>query len=144
VPAIAWYPSMIESGARTDEFATVMDILPTFLELAETEHPGSEYRGRAVEPVRGRSLVTLLSGGLAPESPGSTGWELLHHRGVRHGDWKLVWDQTQGAEARWQLFNLTPDPGELLDLRDAEPARFEAMLAEWDQYSRANGVVIVR
>ncbi len=144
VPAIAWYPSAIAPGSSTDVFATVMDILPTFLELAGTEHPGSEYRGRPVEPVRGRSLVSLLSGGPAPENAAGTGWELSHHRGLRHGDWKLVWDQAQGADARWQLFNLADDPGELTDLRAAEPEQFEAMLAEWDRYGRSSGVLIVR
>jgi arylsulfatase len=144
VPAIAWYPSMIDAGTRSDELATVMDILPTFLELAGTEHPGTQYRGRNVAPVRGRSLVSMLSGDAAAADPGTIGWELLRHSAVRNGDWKLVWDQAQRENARWQLFNVAEDPGELNDLRAAEPERFAAMLAQWDRYSRASGVVIVR
>ena len=144
VPAIAWYPSMIAAGARSHEFASVMDILPTFLELAGTEHPGTQYRGRAIEPVRGRSLVALLSGAAAPLAPATVGWELLRHRAVRRGDWKLVWDQAQRSEAHWQLFNVAEDPGELNDLRAAEPERFAEMLSQWDQYARTSGVVIVQ
>ncbi|MGD8810776.1 MAG: arylsulfatase, partial [Gammaproteobacteria bacterium] len=145
VPAIAWYPAMIEGGTRSDAFATVMDVLPTFLELAETEHPGTEYRGREVAPVRGQSLVPLLSGGAAPQrGEPPVGWELLGHRAVRRGSWKLVWDQAERAQARWKLFNLADDPGELNDLRDSEPERFQNMLAEWDRFATDSGVLIVR
>jgi len=145
VPAIAWYPDMIEAGTHSDAFATVMDVLPTFLELADTSHPGSEYRGRAVEPVQGRSLVALLSGGPAPDRDAeATAWELSGHRAVRRGDWKLVWDQAQRDQARWQLFNLAEDPGELVDLREAQPEQFQVMLAEWDRVSRNNGILVVR
>jgi arylsulfatase len=145
VPAIAWYPSQIAGGTRSNELVTVMDVLPTFLDLAGTEHPGTEYRGRAIEPVRGRSLVPLLSGGAAPKRGDSAlGWELSGYRAVRSGDWKLVWDQAQGPQARWQLFDLAADPGELTDLRDAQPEQFESMLAQWDRYATESGVLIVR
>ncbi len=43
-------------------FSTVMDIAPTFLELAGVAHPGTEYQGREVAPIRGRSLLPYLSG----------------------------------------------------------------------------------
>ena len=43
-------------------FSTVMDIAPTVLELAGVAHPGTEYRGREVAPMRGRSLLPYLSG----------------------------------------------------------------------------------
>src|ERR1700759_2173556 len=74
--------------ARQDQigtaFATVMDIVPTVLELAGTEHPGTQYRGREVAPVRGRSLVAYLSGAAdaVHDADTGTGWELFGRRAI--------------------------------------------------------------
>jgi len=145
VPAIAWYPGVIDGGTQTHEFATVMDILPTFLELAGTQHPGTQYHGRAVAPVRGRSLMPLLSGAGALQAGAQpVGWELGGHRAVRSGDWKLVWDQAERDAARWKLFNVADDPGELDDLRESEPEMFQTMLAQWDRFASDTGVLIAR
>ena len=35
---------------------------PTFLEYANVSHPGSEYNGRQVSPLMGKSIKPLLEG----------------------------------------------------------------------------------
>ncbi|HEY8519191.1 MAG TPA: arylsulfatase [Gammaproteobacteria bacterium] len=145
VPAIAHFPGTIQEGVRSDAFATVMDVLPTFLALAGTEHPGESYHGRPVAPVRGRSLLPLLTGErrAVHDQHEYVGWELFGHRAVRRGDWKIVWDPREGEAARWRLFDLARDPGEQHDLSDAEPERFRAMLELWDRYVEESGVILV-
>ncbi|HEX6998324.1 MAG TPA: arylsulfatase [Gammaproteobacteria bacterium] len=145
VPAIAHFPGVIQEGARSDAFATVMDLLPTFLALADTEHPGESYRGHPVAPVRGRSLLPLLAGerGAVHDGEEYVGWELFGHRAVRQGDWKIVWDPREGEAAQWRLFNLAEDPGEQHDLREAQPERFRALLGLWDRYVEESGVILV-
>ena len=73
-------------------FSTVMDIAPTVLELAGVAHPGTEYQGREVAPMRGRSLVPYLSGGAEAvhDDVTGTGWELFGRRAIRQGDWKAL------------------------------------------------------
>jgi arylsulfatase len=42
------------------EFVHVSDMTPTFLEYANTTHPGSEYNGKQVSPMMGKSIKPLL------------------------------------------------------------------------------------
>jgi arylsulfatase len=64
-----------------------MDIAPTLLELAGLSHPGTEYRGRPVAPLRGRSLLPYLKGHRESPHPDDhvTGWELFGQRAIRQG-----------------------------------------------------------
>jgi arylsulfatase len=143
VPAFATWPGEIEPGQRSDAFGTVMDLLPTFLDLADHAAPDTQYRGRDVAPIRGRSLRPVLTGEAEEVHPPDsyTGWELFGHRAIRQGDWKVVWDQGAGDEARWMLFDLATDPGERNDLAEAEPARLARLVALWDRYVEETGVV---
>jgi arylsulfatase len=120
-----------------------MDLLPTFLDLADHAAPDTQYRGRDVAPIRGRSLRPVLTGEAEEVHPPDsyTGWELFGHRAIRQGDWKVVWDQGAGDEARWMLFDLATDPGERNDLAEAEPARLARLVALWDRYVEETGVV---
>ena len=52
-----------ERMARAQEIYAVMDVLPTFLEIAGTEHPGaSTYKGREINGIIGRSFWPHLTG----------------------------------------------------------------------------------
>lgn len=144
VPAFVHYPRAVASGARTDETGTVMDLLPTFLALSGGEHPGTSYRGRDVLPPQGTSLLPVLYGDASAVRPDDHvfGWELFGHRSLRQGDWKLVWDQARpAAERRWQLFDLRSDPFEQRDVSADEPAKYQELLAAWERYDEANGVI---
>jgi arylsulfatase A-like enzyme len=144
VPAFARFPGIVPEGTRSDAFSTVMDVLPTFVALADGELPGDTYRGRPVEPIRGKSLLPVLTGQAASvhEDDYHVGWELYGHRAVRQGEWKIVFDPRERDTAAWRLFNLADDPGEQNDLRDSEPERFAAMQQLWERYRRDSGVIL--
>ncbi len=42
-PMIAKYPGVLAPGADRDAFATALDIVPTFFEVAGIEPPGARY-----------------------------------------------------------------------------------------------------
>jgi arylsulfatase A-like enzyme len=125
-------------------FTTVMDIVPTVLELAGTAHPGTTYRGREVAPVRGRSLVEYLSGAAETvhEADTSTGWELFGRRAIRRGDWKALYLPAPYGPGCWQLYDVASDPGEIHDLAEAQPDKLAELLALWDRYVEENGVLL--
>ncbi len=143
---VTW-PGFSGSRARQGEigtaFSTVMDIAPTLLELAGTAHPGTAYRGREVEPMRGRSLVPYLSGDseAVHHAATGTGWELFGRRAVRQGDWKALYLPAPYGPGTWQLYDLSRDPGELDDQAAAQPGKLAELLALWDRYVEENGVI---
>jgi arylsulfatase len=143
VPAFAHYPERVAPGTRSQAFGSVMDLLPTFLELAGAEPPRDRYRGRDILPVAGKSLLPVLTGAADAVHAGDEymGWELYGHRAIRQGDWKIVWDPTERDQARWRLFNLAADPGENHDLAEQNPEKLESMTRLWDDYAKTNGVI---
>jgi arylsulfatase A-like enzyme len=144
VPAFVHYPSKVRPGTRSPVVGSVMDLLPTFLDLAGTRHPGSPYRGRDVQMPQGVSLLPVLEGKSATVRTADDfhGVELFGARAVRQGDSKITWDQAAPpAQRRWRLFDLATDVSEQNDLSAARPAEFERMKKLWDRYEAENGVV---
>lgn len=142
VPAIVRYPGFKKSGI-SDVFATVMDLAPTFLEMAGLSHPAPEWQGRQVVPMRGKSMKSWFSAQTETvhEQDFVQGWELLGRGAIRKGDWKAVFIPKPKGTEKWQLYNLAKDPGEVHDLAEQEPERMQELLKHWDQYVLENGVI---
>jgi arylsulfatase len=142
VPAIFSLPGNVKPGAISRAPAHVTDVAPTVLELAGVRHPGAQYQGREVVPLEGRSMLGLLTGRQAQVHEEFTrGWELNGRRALRKGDWKIVQANKPWGTGQWQLFNLAQDRSELHDLAKKQPAKLKELLAEYERYVRANGVV---
>ncbi len=140
-PFIAAGPG-IQSGRSSDAFVTVLDVMPTLLEMADIEHP-DRYEGREVLPMVGRSMVGLLSGH-AEEVHSDDSYaagEMLGGRYVRQGDYKAVFVASPHGPASWQLFDLAADPGETRDLAAQDPERLAAMREAYERYAEEVGVV---
>jgi len=132
-------------GQISHAFATAMDIAPTLLDLAGVAHPAPHWRGRAVEPMRGRSLVPYLSGQAEQTHTDAvaTGWELFGRCAIRRGDWKALLAPPPDGPGEWQLYDLAADPGEINDLALAEPERLAGLVRDWNAYVAETGVLIV-
>jgi arylsulfatase A-like enzyme len=144
VVAFAHYAALGATARRGvgHAFATVMDVVPTVLELAGVEHPGTHWRGREIAAVKGRSLLPYLrsEADAVHDDTHVTGWELFGRRAVRQGDWTAVFIPAPAGPGVWQLYDLARDPGETRDLAAAEPARLQTLLAHWETYVEENGV----
>ena len=121
-----------------------MDIGATILEMAGVEHPGSSYKGKEVETLRGRSMMDVLNGksDAIYDNDTAVSWELAGRRAVRKGDLKLVWLDSPAGIDDWQLYDLSEDPAELHDLSTEQPAQREEMIEIWSQYASDVGVVL--
>ena len=126
-------------------FATAMDIAPTLLELAGVEHPGAVWKGKKFEAMRGQSLMPYLSGtaDLVHTDAIATGWELFGRCAIRRGDWKALLLPPPDGPGRWQLYDLSRDPGETNDRAAAEPARLAGLIKDWQRCVEETGVRIV-
>ena len=128
----------------SDVFVSVMDVVPTALELAGVEPPDGVYQGRPVARLEGASMLPFLRGEAPAVHPGDyvMGWELFGRRALRQGDWKLLWLWQPYGPERWQLFDLSRDPAETDDLAASEPDKLREMLALWAEYAARNGVIL--
>jgi arylsulfatase A len=110
VPTIAWWPGQIPPGTESNEITSMMDILPTLVELAGGAQP-------ADRELDGGNIWPILNGQSNAKSP----YEAFYfYRGlkleaVRKGDWKLY--LTSG-----ELYNLKDDISESQDAAKANPA----------------------
>jgi len=138
------FPGGARQGQIGTAFSTVMDIAPTLLELAGAGHPGAEYQGREIVPIRGKSLVPYLTGatGAVHDAQTGTGWELFGRRAIRQGDWKALYLPVPFGPGRWQLYDLSADPGEIEDMAERNPGKLAELLTLWDHYVEENGVLL--
>lgn len=142
-PGIFVLPGAKGGGAIRHNPGTVLDIVPTVLELTGLSYP-AQVDGRPVLPLDGRSLLPVLRSDRAVHADGKPfAWELFGRRAVRKGDWKLLWVDTPYGTSDWQLFNLASDPAERHDLARARPDRLAEMIAAWDDYVRRSNVLLM-
>ncbi|MEZ0390140.1 MAG: sulfatase [Verrucomicrobium sp.] len=109
-PTIAWWPGTIPANASSDEITSTMDVLPTFVKLAQ----GEVATGRKID---GMDLSAVLKG-----APGAKGRDTFYYykgptlEGVRQGRWKLSLLNNQK-----RLYDLVADVGEATDVAAANP-----------------------
>ena len=122
VPCCVKWPGKVEAGKETDQVAMLMDLFPTFCEIAEVpiEHE-----------IEGQSILPRLLGGQVDFADRyyywvrREGWAPRHldylgqdYHAVRHGDLKLLHNN---AFAPLELFDVEADPQEKSALEiDAE------------------------
>jgi arylsulfatase len=141
VPAVIKLPGQTASAAtRTNALVHVMDLMPTFLEVAEVEYPMS-HNGTDVASVQGTSLMPLLRGEAVAEDRG-LGWEAYGMAAYRLGNWKALRLPPPYGNGKWQLYDLAVDPGEVDDLAAEAPDRVAELAEAWERYAEANGVIL--
>ncbi len=142
VAAFVRYPRLIGEPSITNEHVFISDVTPTILELAGIEHPGSDYRGRAVEMMTGSSFLPLLKGENSGDGQRVIGLELFGKRAIRVGEWKLIHMPEPYGTGDWQLFNIARDLSESTDVAGDYPDKVEELKAHWVAYARNNNVII--
>lgn len=142
VPCITRYPGF-RNKEIVDTFSTVMDIAPTILEMAGIRHPAPNYKGREIVPMRGVSMLPWLHGAASRVHPEDFiyGWELCGRGAIRKGNWKADFIPPPKGTDKWQLYDLSKDPGETEDLAERYPEKLEELLKHWENYVKDCGVI---
>jgi arylsulfatase len=116
---------------------TMMDFLPTFMEIAGTEHPGAgTFKGREIKNILGRSAWSHLTG-QADSVHGETysvGWSEGRGGALIRGDYKLINTLPPGQQGTtdWRLYNLIDDPGEHNNIAAQSAEIIKEMISEWE------------
>ena len=135
-PMIIAGPGIKYKNAIHDEFLTLMDLAPTFYDLAGVSYP-EHFEGKEVYPLRGTSLVPFLSGteDQIHSDDYVFGLELHNYGMIRKGDWKLTNTSRPFDEDAFALYNLANDLAEMRDLRESEPEKYAEMLEAWKSFT---------
>ncbi|KAL1858885.1 hypothetical protein VTK73DRAFT_7743 [Phialemonium thermophilum] len=144
-PCLVRYPPLVARPASISRaFTTVMDIMPTLLDLAGVPHPGPTFRNRPVVTPRGRSWRALLSAEsdtVHGEDVHIHGWELFGQRAIRRGRWKAVWIPQPKGKDDWELYDVEADPAEVHDLCETEKGVLAQLIQDWEVYYAETGMM---
>jgi arylsulfatase len=161
-PLIVHLPGQNTALSNVTQFTHVTDLTATFLAAAQATLPTQAapplintltgvdqnkgkvvYDSRYVYPVTGKSLLDVLLGNSsAPVHTTPFGDEAYGRAYLTSADgkWKALWTepQTGPLDGHWQLFDLTQDRGENIDLSSANPSVINGLVQQWSDY--LNGV----
>jgi len=107
----------------------VIDILPTCLELAGAKYP-SEINGQKTASVDGKNLLPMLLGKTKAVHD-TLFWEHEGGKAVRVGDWKIA----ARKNSEWELFDLSKDRSEAVNLSAKYPEKMQQMSAAWKKWA---------
>ncbi|MEP7363085.1 MAG: arylsulfatase [Acidobacteriota bacterium] len=135
-PCIAHWPAgFSREGALEHQPAHLIDLMPTFVELAGAKYP-QRTRDSAVPAMEGESLTPAFHG--KPMPARSLCWEHEGNRAIREGKWKLV---ALGPSAAWELYDMEADRTEMNNLAQAQPGRVHDMAGRWEAWAKRTNVL---
>ena len=128
VPTIVSWPSRVKAGTVSNPIQ-ITDWMPTFCSLAgykpeqDLNWDGTDLTGVLLKhaPLPDRPIYTVGPQGRAAA--------------LRYGEWKLIVQGT-GEGKKFELYNVSEDPGESKNLVEADPKRVEEMLTRLQQAAR--------
>lgn len=126
---VHWPNGLKDKGAITHQPGHIIDIMPTFLELAGASYP-KIYEGREITPMVGKSLLPVFSGEQR-EGHDILFWEHFGTGALRQGDWKLV----KLKNGDWELYDLAKDRSEVNNLASTYPEKAEELALLWEEYA---------
>jgi arylsulfatase A-like enzyme len=145
-PLIMHWPQRLnvssEEKLRT-QFHHAIDITPTLLELAGVAAPGN-HRGVEQMPIHGTSMLYTFQNANAPTRRETQYFEMGGQRGIWHKGWKAVTNHKSGTsydDDVWELYDLTTDFSETLDLAAERPDVVKELVELWWQEAYRNGVL---
>jgi arylsulfatase A-like enzyme len=139
---VSWPERLKDRGAIRSQFAHVIDVMPTLLDLAgvpalETSH------GQPAKPMQGESLAPALRDAAAPAPRREQYYECWANRAYYRDGWVAVSLQKRGDPIdfeNWTLHAHAEDFSESIDLRRQHPEKLKELVAAFDEAAWANMV----
>jgi len=141
-PLIISGPGIADNGRTIESFAYVTNIMPTILEMADSKHP-KVYNGNKIHPLDGKSLLPVLtakSDKIYSDEDVIAG-EMLGGKWVRQGQYKAVMIAPPYGSNKWELYDISIDPGETNNLASTKPEKLKTLVDEYEKYAERVGVV---
>ncbi|TLX76639.1 arylsulfatase [Labilibacter sediminis] len=143
-PLIAHWPKKIKAkGTLVKQVGHVIDIMPTFLEIAGVDYP-EHYNGHKLKSLAGNSLLRNFNGEIFERD--AIFFEHNGNKAVRQGDWKLVSKKNYtipATKGEWELYHLAVDRSEINNLAEIHPDKVKELEQLWNKWAAANNVLPV-
>jgi arylsulfatase len=137
-PFIAHWPEAIKSqaGKWNSTPYYLIDIMSTLTDVAGATYP-KQYKSNKIIVNDGISMkpVFLTGKGKTHEY---MYWEHQNNCAIRWGDWKAV---KKISDANWQLYNLSDDREELIDLAAKHPDLVKKLDEKWQKWAISSFVL---
>ncbi len=152
---VHWPGRVVQPGAVRQQFAHVVDLMPTILEAIGIDAP-TEVDGVEQQQMNGTSLLSALEDPSSAEVHRTQYFEMLGSRSIFHDGWKATTNHISAgvldeeelaigsrdfADDKWELFDLSRDFSESTDLSGAEPARLRELTDLWMTEADRNQVL---
>jgi arylsulfatase A-like enzyme len=163
-PFIVHWPARVkDAGAVRTQYAHIIDMVPTVLELLGLEAPNA-IRGVTQSPLHGVSFAPALTDAAADSAHHTQYFEMLGHRAIYHDGWRAVcpWpgpsfresehkfgdpisaDQLSELDATgWELYRVAEDFAENHNVAAENRERLIAMIGTWYAEAGKYGVLPV-
>ena len=130
---IHWPDKMVEGRMIPNHVGHVIDLVPTFLEVAGVSRLKQQYIGK--------SLVPVIEGRAFDRGP--LFWEHEANRAVRDGSWKLVSFAAKQApyKGEWELYDLSKDRSESNNLAAQYPDKVAQLSKMWREWAESHQVL---
>jgi len=118
---------------KKNAFTFVTDVTPTILDIA-----GVEKATNSTIPFTGKSLLPLINNQTEQvyQKEETIGVEAAGHSALFRGDIKIVKNGVPYGDAKWRMYNIKKDPGEINNLSALEPELFKSMLHHYEIYAK--------
>jgi arylsulfatase len=159
-PLIVFYPEKIrEKGGIRTQYAHVIDILPSTVELAKVKVP-AVINGYKQLPLHGASFAATIADAAAPARRTVQYYELHGGRAIYKDGWKAAVYHPRGffgtgesdphfspppfEKDKWELYNLQQDWNETNNLAAQYPQKLEELKALFDKEATKYNVYPLR
>lgn len=137
-PMIVSWPERLGryGNQMRDNIGNIVDIMATFVDVAEAEYPDTYHGGNKIHVMAGTSLMPAL------HNPDAILHDYLYgehydNRYVRHGKWKAVKDQDRDL---WELYDMVEDRTERHNLSAIHPDILMNLVKKWNTWAKENNV----
>lgn len=134
-PLIVFWPNRIkDKGGFRNQYAHLIDILPTTIELTGAKIP-TVINGYQQAPVEGTSLAFSIDNAQAPSRHNIQYYEIMGSRAIYKDGWKagtLHVKKQDFDKDVWELYNLNEDFNELNNLAAKFPEKLKELQALFD------------
>ena len=140
VPAFIKAPNSAGAGQISQSLLTVMDVLPTILDIAGIEETTVNAKGDTVLPIRGKSFAGILSDTtqVIHDADEYIALDVSGNSVLMQDGWKIV---RSARSNDWLLFNTSVDPSETTDLSAENPEKLAELVAKYEAHANSVGIM---